>query len=318
MNAACQGNFSEWHFAHTCHRFASPDLDEVEKIVLKWILNKYSRSIWIAVIWLRVYSIGLPLWMWHDELHIFLSVHYNEITTIKKIHFYVKWCHQCAHMDEMKLFWSVWKHCHLLNKCQLINSLSSSTKSELRSSGCVNGEYKNICSVNCRYGQEVLTAPTGAETRELLKLTRIDRLLLVPSMEGYVFRPRKQLRLLMKQPLAFPCNLIRPLLTWRIYTGIVSKQTFDIWVSHVIWDVKPRSLVLHILTEVSCYSETSAYCHQTARRCIPECSNLHTRLAVPISSRLMVKVMVKATLEMVTKAQRERRGIAVLFPKPQR
>jgi len=49
-----------------------------------------------------------------------------------------------------------------------------------------------------------------------------------------------------------------------------------------IWDVTPCCLVLYILTEDSCYSEMSAYCHQTARCCIPECSNLHTSLAEPI------------------------------------
>ena len=96
---------------------------------------------------------------------------------------------------------------------QLISILSSSAKSELRSSGFVNWGYKNIFRVNCGYAQEVLPAPTGAQTREVLKVTRIDRLLLVPSMEEYVSRPRKQLRLLTKQPLAFPCNLLRPLLT---------------------------------------------------------------------------------------------------------
>ena len=90
-----------------------------------------------------------------------------------------------------------------------MDSLSSSTKSELRLSGFVNGEYKNICSANCGYAQEVLPDPIGAQTREKLKLTRIDRLLLVPSMEGYVSGARKQLTLLMKQPLAFPCNLLR-------------------------------------------------------------------------------------------------------------
>jgi hypothetical protein len=119
-------------------------------------------------------------------------------------------------------FGSVWKLFHWLSKYQLTDSIISSTKSELRSSGFVNGEYKNIRSVNCGYSQEILPAPTGAKRREKLKLTPVDHLLLVLSMEGCVSRPGIQLRLFNKQPSALTCNLLRPLLKWRIYTGETS------------------------------------------------------------------------------------------------